>query len=68
MTLVSVRACGPVGVGIAITHDPLHRAGHALLTHPAPTLGEYAEALQRIGMTNTNRGKPALDMASQTAN
>src|SRR5262249_19872160 len=64
---VSIRACGPVGVGIAIAHDPLHRSGHALLTHPAPTLGENAEPLERIGMTNTNRGKPALDVSSQTA-
>jgi hypothetical protein len=62
-----IGAFGPVGVGIAIAHDPLHRSGHALLTHPAPTLGDNAEPLERIGMTNTNRGKPALDMSSQAA-
>jgi RNA-directed DNA polymerase len=37
---VSSRACGPVGVGIAIARDPLRRSGQALLTHPAPTLGD----------------------------
>ena len=37
---VSVWAYGPVGVGIAIARDPLRRSGQALLTHPAPTLGD----------------------------
>ena len=30
---VSFRACGPVGVGIAVARDPLRRSGQALLTH-----------------------------------
>ena len=39
---LSFRAYGPVGVGIAIARDPLRRSGRALLTHPAPTLGDNA--------------------------
>jgi hypothetical protein len=39
---LSSRAFGPVGVGIAIARDPLRRSGRALLTHPAPTLGDNA--------------------------
>src|SRR5215467_1911320 len=41
-TYVSFTACGPVGVGIAVARDPLRRSGQALLTHPAPTLGDNA--------------------------
>ena|SRR5215472_9588260 len=37
-----LRACGAVGVGIAMARDPLRRSGQALLTHPAPTLGDDA--------------------------
>jgi len=39
---MSFRAYGPVGVGIAMARDPLRRSGRALLTHPAPTLGDDA--------------------------
>jgi hypothetical protein len=38
-----------------IAHDPLHRSGRAELPHPAPTLGEDAQAHERIGMTDTSR-------------
>ena len=41
-TDIVIRACGPVGVGIAVARDPLRRSGQALLTHPAPTLGDNA--------------------------
>jgi len=34
-----------VGVGIAITRDPLRRSGRALLTHPAPALVINAQTL-----------------------
>ena len=64
---LSFRAYGPVGVGIAMARDPLRRSGQALLTHPAPTLGDNAQALERIGMTNANRGEPALDVSPQAA-
>ena len=57
---------GPVGVGIAIARDPLHRSGQALLTS-APTLGDNAQALRRIGMTDPDRGEPALDVSPQAA-
>jgi hypothetical protein len=30
-----------------IAHDPLHRSGQAELPHPAPTLGEDAQAHER---------------------
>ena len=56
------RRC-EVGVGIMITHDPLHRAGRAELPHPAPTLGEHAQAHERIRMTNLSRRKPFRNVA-----
>ena len=64
---LSFRAFGPVGVGIVIAHDPLHRSGRAVLPHPAPTLGDNAEAHERIGMTDTRRRKPALDVSPHAA-
>ena len=33
-----------VGVGITITHDPLHGSGRAELPHPALALGDDAHA------------------------
>jgi len=50
-----------------MARDPLHRSGQALLTHPAPTLGNNAQALERIGMTDTDRGEPASDVSLQAA-
>lgn len=41
-----------------IAHNPLHRSGRAVLPHPAPTLGDDAEAHEGIRMTNTSRGEP----------
>ena len=58
---------GPVGVGIAMARDPLRRSGRALLTHPAPTLGDNAHTRERIGVTNADRGEPAADMPPQAA-
>jgi hypothetical protein len=52
-----------VGVGTMIAHDPLHRSGRAELPHPAPTLGEDAQAHERIRMTNTSRRKPSRNIA-----
>ena len=37
-----------VGVGITITHDPLHGSGRAGFPHPALALGDNAHAAQRI--------------------
>jgi integrase len=48
-----------VGVGIAVTHDPLHRSGRAALPHPAPTLGDDAKPHERIGMADADGRKPA---------
>src|SRR5580700_5958735 len=56
-----------VGVGTMIAHDPLHRSGRAELPHPAPTLGEDAQAHERIRMTNTSRWKPSRNIAPHAA-
>src|SRR5580700_8839804 len=50
-----------------IAYDPLHRSGRAELPHPAPTLGEDAQAHERIRMTDTSRGKPSRDIAPHAA-
>jgi hypothetical protein len=50
-----------------IAHDPLHRSGRAELPHPAPTLGEDAQAHERIRMTNTSRRKPSRNIAPHAA-
>src|SRR5580693_2269809 len=50
-----------------IAHDPLHRSGQAELPHPAPTLGEDAQAHERIRMTNTGRRKPSRNIALHAA-
>jgi hypothetical protein len=41
-----------VGVGIVITHNPLHGSGQAAFPHPALALGDDAHAAQGIGMTD----------------
>jgi len=50
-----------------LTQDPLHRAGRAELPHPAPTLGDNAQAHERIRMTNLCRREPALNVAPHAA-
>src|SRR6266581_2740294 len=50
-----------VGVGIMITHNPLHGSGQAALPHPALTLGDDANAAQGIGMTDGRQRQPAGD-------
>ena len=50
-----------------ITHDPLLRSGRAELPHPAPTLGDDAQAHERIRMTNLSRRKPAVNVAPHPA-
>src|SRR5580692_1361388 len=50
-----------------IAHDPLHRSGRAELPHPAPTLGEDAQAHERIRMTDLSRRKPPRNMALHAA-
>src|ERR1700733_10310551 len=52
-----------VGVGITITHDPLHGSGRAGFPHPALALGNNAHAAQRIGMTDSRQKQPASDEA-----
>ena len=45
-----------------IAHNPLHRSGQAELPHPAPTLGDNAQAHERIRMTDASRQKPPGDI------
>src|SRR4029450_2715885 len=37
-----------VGVGMTVTHHPLHRSGRAALPHPAPPSGDHAKPHERI--------------------
>src|ERR1700681_2493280 len=46
---------------MTITNHPLHRSGRALLTHPAPALGDDAKSSQRIGMMNSRWRQPAVN-------
>ena len=41
-----------------IAEHPLHRSGRAALPHPAPTLGDDAQAHERIRMTDVGRRQP----------
>jgi hypothetical protein len=41
-----------------IADHPLHRSGRAALPHPAPTSGDDAQALGRIGMADSRGRKP----------
>jgi hypothetical protein len=52
-----------VGVGIMISHNPLHGSGQAELPHPALTSGNNAHAAQGIRMTSTGGRQPAVDQA-----
>jgi hypothetical protein len=51
----------------AFLTQPLHRSGQAELPHPAPTLGEDAQAHERIRMTNTSRWEPSRKIAPHAA-
>ncbi len=42
-----------------VTHDPLHRSGHAALLHPAPALGNNAEAHERVGVADAGGREPS---------
>jgi hypothetical protein len=44
-----------------ITHNPLHRSVRAVFPHTAPTLGDDAHSLQRIGVANGGGRKPAVN-------
>src|SRR6266545_7117196 len=52
-----------VGVGMTIPNHPLHRSGRALLTHPAPALGDDAKSPQGIRVMDSRRGQPPVDQA-----
>src|ERR1700736_3969094 len=44
-----------------ITEYPLHRSGRAALPHPAPTLGNDAQAHEWVGVADTNGRQPHVD-------
>jgi hypothetical protein len=46
---------------------PFLRSGRAELPHPAPTLGDNAQAHDRIRMTNLSRREPFRDVPLQAA-
>jgi len=58
---VAISDMGVVGVGIMVAHDPLRGSGRAVLPHPALALGDDAQAVQRVGMINAQRGQPAVN-------
>ena len=45
-----------------VAHGPLHRTGRAGLPHPAPTLGDDAKSLERLGMADARRRQPSVDV------
>jgi hypothetical protein len=55
----SKRGSSPVGVGILVTHDPLHGSGRAALPHPALASGDNAKTLPGIRMTNASWRDPS---------
>src|SRR6266446_170713 len=48
---------------MTIARNPLHRSGRAALPHPAPALGDNAEADEGIGMADTCGWKPPVDVS-----
>src|ERR1700730_15866609 len=46
---------------MTITNHPLHRSGRALLTHPAPALGNDAKSPERIRVVQRGRWQPAVN-------
>src|SRR6059036_4327822 len=51
----------PVGVGIVIAHNPLHRSGRADFPHPALASGDDAKSPQGVGVAHAGEGQPAVD-------
>ena len=45
---------------MTITNHPLHRSGRALLTHPAPALGDDAKSPERIRVMQPGRWQPSV--------
>src|ERR1700692_274499 len=50
-----------VGVEMTIRDHPLHRSGRAALPHPAPTLGNNAQAHKGIGMADVSGREPGVE-------
>lgn len=47
---------------MTIADHPLHRSGRAALPHPAPTLGDDAEAHERVRMADAGGREPVSKM------
>ena len=45
---------------MTITNHPLHRSGRALLTHPAPALGDDAKSPERIRVMKRRQWQPKV--------
>jgi hypothetical protein len=48
---------------MTITNHPLHRSGRALLTHPAPALGDDTKSPQGIRVMDPRRWQPSVDQS-----
>src|SRR5207253_1388288 len=48
---------------MTITNHPLHRSGRALLTHPAPALGDDAKSPERIRVMQPGQWQPQVNQA-----
>jgi len=51
------------GVEMPIAAQPPYRSGHTGFPHLAPTSGDDAQPLERIGMTGSEGDSPARDTA-----
>jgi hypothetical protein len=50
-----------------VADHPLPRSGRAALPHPAPTLGDDAQAHEGIGMADLGGWKPPRDYGRHTS-
>src|SRR5437867_8236802 len=50
-----------------VTHNPLHRSGRAALPHPAPALGDDAQAHKRLRVADARGRKPPGDVLRHPA-
>src|SRR5437867_4327516 len=47
-----------------VAHNPLHRSGRAALPHPAPALGDDAEANEWVRMPDADGRQPPVDVSA----
>src|SRR5712664_744177 len=51
---------------MTVTNHPLHRSGRALLTHPAPALGNDAKPSQGIRVMKHRRWQPTVNQTAHS--